>query len=108
MANVTDVKPRLMAEPLHIQRLEAALNMRPFMEMARQALKQPLSSGSGSGTELEPEGEACIDSDDSSTRVGFVKLKHKQKHRQRLLGSKEGNYSHYLYLCIYSSTYLIL
>lgn len=108
MANVTDVKPRLMAEPLHIQRLEAALNMRPFMEMARQALKQPLSSGSGSGTELEPEGEACIDSDDSSTRVGFVKLKHKQKHRQRLLGSKEGNYSHYLYLCIYSLTHLIL
>lgn len=91
MANVADGKPRLIAEPLHIQRLEAALNMRPFMEMARQALKQPLSSGSGSGTELEPEGEACIDSDDSSTRVGFVKMKYKQRHRKRLLGSKEGN-----------------
>lgn len=105
MANIADGKPRLMAEPLHIQRLEAALNMRPFMEMARQALKQPLSSGSGSGTELEPEGDACIDSDDSSTRVGFVKLKHKQRHRKRLLGSKEGNYRHNLSLLL---TYLIL
>ncbi|KAH8406673.1 hypothetical protein KR222_002340, partial [Zaprionus bogoriensis] len=89
MASVADGKPRLMAEPLHIQRLEAALNMRPFMEMARQALKQPLSSGSGSGTELEPEQEVCIDSDDSSTRVGVVKLKHKQRHHKRQLGSKE-------------------
>ncbi|KAM8704251.1 hypothetical protein ACLKA7_008795 [Drosophila subpalustris] len=91
MATALDVKPRLMAEPLHIQRLEAALNMRPFMEMARHALKQPLSSGSGEGsaTEQEPEQEAGLESDDSSTRVGVVRLKHKQRHNKRLLGSKE-------------------
>ncbi|XP_060645595.1 chromatin-remodeling ATPase INO80 [Drosophila nasuta] len=94
MASATEVKKsRLMAEPLHIQRLEAALNMRPFMEMARQALKQPLSSGSGgedSATELDAEQDAPVDdSDDSSTRVGVVRLKHKQRQRKRLLGSKE-------------------
>ncbi|EDW14836.1 chromatin-remodeling ATPase INO80 [Drosophila mojavensis] len=91
MAQVTEVKPRLMAEPLHIQRLEAALNMRPFMEMAREALKQPLSSGSGEGSATEPESgqEQCIDSDESSTRVGMVKMKLKKRRRERLLGSKE-------------------
>lgn len=94
MASAINVKPRLMAEPLHIQRLEAALNMRPFMEMARHALKQPLSSGSGedSATELEPDQEPGMDSDDSSTRVGVVKLKAKQKRHKRLLGSKEGKF----------------
>lgn len=92
MAKATELKPRLMAEPLHIQRLEAALNMRPFMEMAREALKQPLSSGSGEGSATEPEtGQGqCIDSDDSSTRVGMVKIKPKKRRRERLLGSKEG------------------
>ncbi|KAH8359538.1 hypothetical protein KR093_007388, partial [Drosophila rubida] len=92
MATTADVKPRPMAEPLHIQRLESALNMRPFMEMARQALKQPLSSGSGgecSASEQEQAGHEPDDSDDSSTRVGVVRLKHKRQHRQRLLGSKE-------------------
>ncbi|XP_023166084.2 chromatin-remodeling ATPase INO80 [Drosophila hydei] len=91
MAKATELKPRLMAEPLHIQRLEAALNMRPFMEMAREALKQPLSSGSGEGSATEPEtGQGqCIDSDDSSTRVGMVKIKPKKRRRERLLGSKE-------------------
>ncbi|ALC46989.1 Ino80, partial [Drosophila busckii] len=85
----TELQPRLMAEPLHIQRLEAALNMRPFMQMARQALKQPLSSGEGSATDLEPGGEASADSDDS-TRVGMVQLK--QRRRKRILGSKEGKH----------------
>ncbi|EDV98617.1 chromatin-remodeling ATPase INO80 [Drosophila grimshawi] len=91
MAHATATKPRAMAEPLHIQRLETALNMRPFMQMAREVLKQPLSSGSGEGsaTELDANEEQCIDSDDSSTQVGVVRLKPKQKRRKRLLGSKE-------------------
>ncbi|KAH8292007.1 hypothetical protein KR054_003340 [Drosophila jambulina] len=82
-------RPRANAEPLHIQRLEAALNMRPFMEMTKRALRRPLSSNEDSAEEREmkkePEAE---DSDDFST-VGVVKQRRSGKSKQRLLGSKE-------------------
>ncbi|XP_068153269.1 chromatin-remodeling ATPase INO80 [Drosophila tropicalis] len=94
MANAGGIekKPRIMAEPLHIQRLEKALNMRPFMEMARSALKPIKKEAHGEGEEdadSEMDTEPVIDSDDSST-VGVVKLKRQKKSkRKRLLGSKE-------------------
>ncbi|EDV43381.2 uncharacterized protein Dana_GF18461, isoform A [Drosophila ananassae] len=80
-------RPRAMAEPLHVQRLEAALNMRPFMEMAKQALKKPLSS-EDSGEELEIKKEEPEDSDDSSM-VGIVKTRKSKNSKKHLLGSKE-------------------
>ncbi|XP_020814037.1 putative DNA helicase Ino80 isoform X2 [Drosophila serrata] len=82
-------RPRANAEPLHIQRLEAALNMRPFMDMTKRALRRPLSSNEDSDEEREmkkePEAE---DSDDFST-VGVVKPRRSGKSKHRLLGSKE-------------------
>ncbi|XP_041630288.1 chromatin-remodeling ATPase INO80 isoform X3 [Drosophila kikkawai] len=82
-------RPRANAEPLHIQRLEAALNMRPFMDMTKRALRRPLSSNEDSAEEREfkrePETE---DSDDLST-VGVVKQRRSGRSKHRLLGSKE-------------------
>ncbi|XP_030374870.1 chromatin-remodeling ATPase INO80 [Scaptodrosophila lebanonensis] len=93
--HANNVKSRQMAAPLHIQRLEAALNMRPFMAMAREVLKQPLSSAEEEEeperipTEAGgvPEDAATGDTDNSST-VGVVKVKNKKRRRQ-LLGTKE-------------------
>ncbi|KAH8280021.1 hypothetical protein KR018_001348 [Drosophila ironensis] len=83
---------RQPAEPLHIQRLEAALNMRPFMEMARRALRRPLSSEGSADEDSDPRqyGEQdTFDSDDSST-VGVVRQRRQtNKSRRNLLGSKE-------------------
>ncbi|KAH8277069.1 hypothetical protein KR026_004774 [Drosophila bipectinata] len=86
-ATVPGQRPRAIAEPLHIQRLEAALNMRPFMEMAKQALRKPLSS-EDSGEELEIKKEEPVDSDDSSM-VGIVKTRQSHSSKKHLLGSKE-------------------
>ncbi|XP_016960527.1 chromatin-remodeling ATPase INO80 [Drosophila biarmipes] len=81
--------PRLMAEPLHIQRLEAALNMRPFMDMAKRALRKPLSSNEESDEEQVVKREPdALESDDSSI-VGVVKMRQSSKRKTRLLGSKE-------------------
>ncbi|KAH8344440.1 hypothetical protein KR084_011817 [Drosophila pseudotakahashii] len=82
-------RPRPMAEPLHIQRLEAALNMRPFMDMAKRALRKPLSSNEESDEEQAVKREQDgLDSDDSST-VGVVRVKQSNRRKNRLLGSKE-------------------
>ncbi|XP_017060734.1 chromatin-remodeling ATPase INO80 [Drosophila ficusphila] len=82
-------RPRLMAEPLHIQRLEAALNMRPFMDMAKRVLRKPLSSNDESDEEhVVKREQEPLDSDDSST-VGVVKMRKSKKRKHRLLGSKE-------------------
>ncbi|XP_044313365.1 chromatin-remodeling ATPase INO80 isoform X2 [Drosophila rhopaloa] len=82
-------RPRLMAEPLHIQRLEAALNMRPFMDMAKRALRKPLSSNEESDEEqVVRRDQEALDSDDSST-VGVVRMRQSNKRKHRLLGSKE-------------------
>ncbi|KAI8045964.1 hypothetical protein M5D96_002155 [Drosophila gunungcola] len=82
-------RPRLIAEPLHIQRLEAALNMRPFMDMAKRALRKPLSSNEESDEEQAVKrDQEALDSDDSST-VGVVRTKQSGKRKHRLLGSKE-------------------
>ncbi|XP_033245825.1 chromatin-remodeling ATPase INO80 [Drosophila miranda] len=89
-----DIKHRIMAEPPHIQRLEVALNMRPFMEMAKRVLKQPLSSSNDESDTDEPglpqlKAEPESDSDDSST-VGVVKCKKaSQRCKKRLFCSKE-------------------
>jgi len=83
-------RPRHMAEPLHIQRLEAALNMRPFMDMAKKALRKPLSSNEESDEEQVVKKEQdALESDDSST-VGVVRMRQSNKRKNRLLGSKEG------------------
>lgn len=83
-------RPRAMAEPLHIQRLEAALNMRPFMNMAKRSLRKPLSSDEETDDEHVVKREQDVqDSDDSST-VGVVRMKQSRKRKCRLLASKEG------------------
>lgn len=86
-------RPRANAEPLHIQRLEAALNMRPFMDMTKRALRRPLSSNEDSSEEREIKREPteAEDSDDFST-VGVVKQRCSSKSKHRLLGSKEGKW----------------
>ncbi|XP_054726718.1 chromatin-remodeling ATPase INO80 isoform X1 [Anastrepha obliqua] len=73
-----------IAEPLHIQRLEAALNMRPFMEYARHVLSQPLSSGDESNATEENEVKVggVTDNSDNEEDSG-------RKKRTRLLGTKE-------------------
>nr|NP_732413.1 INO80 complex subunit [Drosophila melanogaster]Q9VDY1.2 RecName: Full=Chromatin-remodeling ATPase INO80; Short=dINO80 [Drosophila melanogaster]AAF55658.2 INO80 complex subunit [Drosophila melanogaster]AFH41853.1 FI17525p1 [Drosophila melanogaster] len=82
-------RPRAMAEPLHIQRLEAALNMRPFMNMAKRSLRKPLSSDEETDDEHVVKREHDVqDSDDSST-VGVVRMKQSSKRKSRLLASKE-------------------
>lgn len=74
-----------IAEPLHIQRLEAALNMRPFMEHARKVLSQPLSSGDDSNATEEDEHQVEGGTDNSEDEVGGTRKK-----RNRRLGTKEG------------------
>ncbi|XP_017475619.1 PREDICTED: putative DNA helicase Ino80 [Rhagoletis zephyria] len=75
-------RPRI-AEPLRIQRLEAALNMRPFMEYARHVLSQPLSSGDDSNAS-EEEAKVGGVTDNSDDEGGGARKK-----RTRLLGTKE-------------------
>ncbi|XP_011184935.1 chromatin-remodeling ATPase INO80 isoform X1 [Zeugodacus cucurbitae] len=73
-----------IAEPLHIQRLEAALNMRPFMEYARKVLSQPLSSGDDSNATEDDEPQGVDDTDNSDEEAGGTRKK-----RNRRLGTKE-------------------
>ncbi|KAH8369105.1 hypothetical protein KR009_001061 [Drosophila setifemur] len=92
LTNVPMTLPRpprpVAAEPVHIQRLEAALNMRPFMDMAKRALRKPLSSEDSGEERGVIKKEEPEDSDDSST-VGVVKIRQSNKSKHRLLGSKE-------------------
>ncbi|XP_011206736.2 chromatin-remodeling ATPase INO80 [Bactrocera dorsalis] len=75
---------RRIAEPLHIQRLEAALNMRPFMEHAKKVLSQPLSSGDDSNATEEDEHQGAGGTDNSDDEGGGARKK-----RNRRLGTKE-------------------
>lgn len=57
---INDVKPPLgmpqnMAKPLHIQRLEAALDVGPFMQYAQNIISQPLSSSDNSDSDDNEE-----------------------------------------------------
>lgn len=70
-----------MAEPLHIQRLEAALDMRPFMQQAREILSRPLTSPEESEADDSPGEESY---DDESAMGGSRKKKSKK------LGTKQG------------------
>lgn len=73
---------RQMAEPLHLQRLEAALDMRPFMNYARNVLAMPLTSPD----ETEAEDSLGEDSDDGIDKMpGEAKKKKTKK-----LGTKQG------------------
>uniref|UniRef100_A0A1I8N1Y1 Chromatin-remodeling ATPase INO80 n=1 Tax=Musca domestica TaxID=7370 RepID=A0A1I8N1Y1_MUSDO len=69
-----------MAEPLHIQRLEAALDMRPFMQQAREILSRPLTSPEESEADDSPGEESY---DDESAMGGSRKKKSKK------LGTKQ-------------------
>lgn len=51
-----------MAKPLHIQRLEAALDMRPFMLYAKKMLSKSLTS-----SEDEDDDDSSDDSDSDSS-----------------------------------------
>lgn len=44
-----------MAKPLYMQRLEASLNIDPFMAYAQEVLSQPLSSGEDSDTDVNTD-----------------------------------------------------
>lgn len=70
-----------MAEPLHIQRLEAALDMKPFMSYARDVLSRPLSSPDDTEAE-DSQGE---ETDDVEKLPGEVK-----KRKSKKLGTKQG------------------
>uniref|UniRef100_W8APB8 Chromatin-remodeling ATPase INO80 n=1 Tax=Ceratitis capitata TaxID=7213 RepID=W8APB8_CERCA len=83
---------RTIAEPLHIQRLEAALNMKPFMEYARQILSKPLSSGDDSIATEEDEANRG-GTDNSEDEGGGARKK-----RHRLLGTKEDRQSAKMHL----------
>lgn len=43
------------AEPLHIQRLEACLDLGPFMKYAQEILSRPLTSSDDSDSDVNPE-----------------------------------------------------
>ncbi|XP_061386788.1 chromatin-remodeling ATPase INO80 [Musca vetustissima] len=64
-----------MAEPLHIQRLEAALDMRPFMQQAREVLSRPITSPEESEADDTPGEESY---DDESAAGGSRKKKSKK------------------------------
>lgn len=75
-----------MAEPLHLQRLEAALDMRPFMSYAREVMSKPLTSPE----ETEGEDSPGDDTDDEVEKLpGEVKKKKSKK-----LGTKQGESQH--------------
>lgn len=78
-----------MAEPLHIQRLEAALDMRPFMSYARDVLSRPLSSPD----DTEGEDSQGEETDDVEKLPGEVKRKKSKK-----LGTKQGEFEAVLQL----------
>lgn len=44
-----------MAKPLYIQRLEASLNIEPFMAYAQEILSQPLSSSEESDSDVNTD-----------------------------------------------------
>ena len=72
-----------MAEPLHLQRLEAALDMRPFMHYARDILSHPLTSPED--TEADDSHGNETDDDDGVKLPGETKKKKSKK-----LGTKQG------------------
>lgn len=43
------------AEPLHIQRLEACLDIGPFMKYAQDILSRPLTSSDDSDSDVNPD-----------------------------------------------------
>lgn len=43
------------AEPLHIQRLEACLDLGPFMKYAQEILSRPLTSSDDSDSDVNPD-----------------------------------------------------
>lgn len=43
------------AEPLHIQRLEACLDIGPFMKYAQEILSRPLTSSDDSDSDVNPD-----------------------------------------------------
>ncbi|XP_067614395.1 chromatin-remodeling ATPase INO80 [Eurosta solidaginis] len=83
-ADISQSRPKLVAEPLHIQRLEAALNMRPFMEYARHVLSEPLSSPGDSSEEDDAKKGHDRNSDNSDDQEGGM-----SKKKKRLMGTKE-------------------
>ncbi|TMW54018.1 hypothetical protein DOY81_000886 [Sarcophaga bullata] len=74
--------PMQMAEPLHLQRLEAALDMRPFMHYARDILSHPLTSPED--TEVDDSHGNETDDDDRMKLPGETKKKKSKK-----LGTKQ-------------------
>lgn len=86
-----------IAEPLHIQQLEAALNMRPFMEHARKVLSQPLSSSDDSNAteEDESQGDGVADNFDDEADGA-------RKKRNRRIGTKDERQSVKMHLFNFS------
>ncbi|XP_037942615.1 chromatin-remodeling ATPase INO80-like [Teleopsis dalmanni] len=72
-----------MAKPLHLQRLERALDMKPFMKYAREILAKPLSSEDDSA---EDSTEACSDneSENGTNRKKCKKLFGSRIERQNI------------------------
>lgn len=44
-----------LAKPLHLQRLEASLDMNPFMSYAHKILSRPLSSSESENSDVDVE-----------------------------------------------------
>lgn len=60
-----------MAKPLYIQRLEASLNVDPFMAYAQEILSQPLSSSEDSDSDVNTD----ILTADEKTMNGIITSK---------------------------------
>lgn len=69
--------PRKIAKPLNLQRLEIALDMKPFMEHAQSIISQPLSS--------EDE------DDDDFISEKYTKISKKKEFERKIGTTKEGN-----------------
>lgn len=53
--NFNSIHGQAMAKPLYIQRLEASLNVEPFMSYAQEILSQPLSSSEDSDSDVNTD-----------------------------------------------------
>lgn len=90
---INDIKPPIgipqeMAKPLHIQRLEAALNVGPFMQYAQNIISRPLSS-----------------SEDSDSEENEEQLEAGYRNANGIVSSKRGMMYFYLFDTKYKQTY---
>ena len=91
-----------MAKPLHIQRLEAALDMRPFLSYAKKMLSKSLTS-----SEDEDDDDSSDDSDSDSSSNGNIRNYRKLAYGLKV--SKQGRRTKYMYCSeMISNVYMVV